>query len=89
MDEQRGAGVSARCFLVLLSGLACLLGSEPAAGQADSDHDRSRGIQVVRQAASVSSIAITSDPGSDGYYTRGDVIEVTVTFDESVTVRHQ
>ena len=34
----------------------------------------------------VSSVAVTSDPGSDDTYAIGDVIEVTVTFDQAVTV---
>ena len=35
---------------------------------------------------SVSSMAITSDPGEDNTYGAGDRVEVTVTFDESITV---
>ena len=34
----------------------------------------------------VSSVGITSDPGPDGIYAIGDVIEVTVRFDETVVV---
>ena len=34
-------------------------------------------------APTVSSIAITSDPGHDGTYGTGDEIEVTVTFSEN------
>ena len=37
--------------------------------------------------ATVRSVAITSDPGSDNAYGVGDTIEVTVTFSESVRVR--
>ena len=37
-------------------------------------------------APSVSAVAITSDPGPDGIYAEEDVIEVTVTFSETVTV---
>ena len=37
-------------------------------------------------APTVSSIAITSDPGDDDTYVTGDEIEVTVTFSENVTV---
>ena len=37
-------------------------------------------------APTVSSIAITSDPGDDDTYGTGDEIEVTVTFSENVTV---
>ena len=36
--------------------------------------------------ATVKSVAITSDPGSDNTYGEGDTIEVTVTFSESVRV---
>ena len=72
--------------LAFLSGLTFLLGSEPAGGQSDSSHNRSSGVRAVAQAASVSSIEITSDPGSDGFYARADVIEATVAFDETVTV---
>ena len=38
------------------------------------------------QGATISSLAITSDPGSDDTYVAGDKIEVTVTFSEAVTV---
>ncbi len=86
MGELRGFGRLPWRVLALFFGLTCLLGSAPAAGQSESDQDRNPGIQAIAHAASVSSIEITSDPGSDGYYTRGDVIEVTVTFDETVTV---
>ncbi len=34
----------------------------------------------------ITGVEITSDPGSDGEYVAGDVVEVTVTFSESVTV---
>ncbi len=37
-------------------------------------------------APSVSRVAITSDPGPDGIYAEEDVIEITVTFSETVTV---
>ena len=37
-------------------------------------------------APSVSAVAITSDPGPDGIYAEEDVIEITVTFSETVTV---
>ena len=44
------------------------------------------GHQVDTIAPTVSSVAITSDPGEDGTYTALDVIQVTVTFSENVTV---
>ena len=34
----------------------------------------------------IESVAITSDPGSDGEYVKGDDIEITVTFSEAVSV---
>ena len=34
----------------------------------------------------ITSIAITSDPGDDDTYVNGDIVEVTVTFDENVVV---
>ena len=37
-------------------------------------------------AASIQSLAVTSDPGDDDTYAPGDSIEVTVTFNEAVTV---
>ena len=37
-------------------------------------------------APTVSSVAITSDPGDDDSYGLGDAIQVTVTFSEDVTV---
>ncbi len=37
-------------------------------------------------APSVSRVSITSDPGPDGIYAEEDVVEVTVTFSETVTV---
>ena len=64
----------------------CSVYGRSAVAQAVPEGSNGRQPQVVAQAASVSSIEITSDPGSDGYYTRRDVIEVTVTFDETVTV---
>ena len=42
--------------------------------------------RVAATAPTISSISITSDPGSDDTYGTGDVIEVTVTFSENVTV---
>ena len=45
--------------------------------------------QVDAVPPAVSSIAITSDPGEDDTYQRGDLIEVTVTFSEDVEVRNR
>ena len=41
---------------------------------------------VPRPPAVITGVAITSDPGMDGIYATGDVIEVTATFDQAVTV---
>ena len=41
---------------------------------------------VFAQAPTVSSVAITSDPGADKTYIFGEKVQVTVTFSESVTV---
>ena len=37
-------------------------------------------------APKVTSIAVTSDPGTDGHYVQGDEIEITVQFDEDLVV---
>ena len=42
--------------------------------------------QTVHRAPTVSSVAITSDPGPDNIYQGSDVIEATATFSEAVTV---
>ena len=44
------------------------------------------GFLVDGVSPSISAIAITSDPGDDNSYGIGDQVEVTVTFDEDVTV---
>ena len=44
------------------------------------------GIVVDAVVPTVSSLAITSDPGEDDTYDTGDKIEVTVTFSENVTI---
>ena len=46
----------------------------------------SYGNRVDALAPTISSIAITSDPGADDTYGTGDQVEVTVTFSENVTV---
>ena len=46
----------------------------------------SAAFSVDTKAPTVSTIAITSNPGTDRTYAPGDVIEVTVTFDEAVVV---
>ena len=43
-------------------------------------------VGATATAPSVSAVAITSDPGPDGIYAEEDVIEITVTFSETVTV---
>ncbi len=43
-------------------------------------------VNAAPRAPKVQSVAITSDPGADETYTSPDVIEVTVTFDQAVTV---
>ena len=70
----------------VLAALAICLMQGQAVAQSSQVHGRRPEPQAVAQAASVNSIAITSDPGADGYYSRSDVIEVTVTFDETVAV---
>ena len=54
-----------------------------AAVAADSGH-KVEGSDTT--APTVSSVAITSDPGDDDSYGLGDAIQVTVTFSEDVTV---
>ena len=49
----------------------------------DADHKVSAGDTI---APTVSSVAITSDPGEDANYESGDSIQVTVSFSEGVTV---
>ena len=48
--------------------------------------EASEAFSVDTKAPTVSTIAITSNPGPDATYVPGDVIEVTVTFDEAVVV---
>ena len=43
-------------------------------------------VSVVHAAATVSTVAITSNPGTDNNYATGDTITVTLTFSEAVTV---
>ena len=63
---------------VLPSGMT--VGS-PATATVTLDDD-----DLVTAAASVSAVALTSDPGPDAIYALGDEIEATVRFDKSVTV---
>ena len=42
--------------------------------------------QTPATTPAVSSVAVTSNPGTDNTYTAGDKIEITVTFSEAVTV---
>ena len=71
---------------MFVAGVTCVFSSPPADGQSGLGRSGSPGLRAVGLPASVSNVEITSDPGSDGFYTRGDVIEATVTFDETVTV---
>ena len=53
------------------------------------DHDANHMVDWHRSASGVpwvTGVAITSDPGADGVYARGDSIEVTATFSEAVNV---
>ena len=43
-------------------------------------------VSVVHAAATVSTVAITSNPGTDNNYATGDTITVSLTFSEAVTV---
>ena len=43
-------------------------------------------VVLAQTAPTVSSVAVTSNPGSDGYYVEGDHVEATVTFSQAVTV---
>ena len=43
-------------------------------------------VSVVHAAATVETVAITSNPGTDNNYATGDTITVTLTFSEAVTV---
>ncbi len=54
------------------------------AAVAEDDGHKVDGTDEV--APTVSSVSITSDPGSDGTYITGETIEITVTFSEDVTV---
>ena len=54
--------------------------------RASRSHAKRRAALRAAVAPTVSSIAITSDPGDDDTYVTGDEIEVTVTFSENVTV---
>ena len=48
--------------------------------------DSGHRVDADTTAPTVSSVAVTSDPGDDDTYGKGDAIEVTVTFSEDVTV---
>ena len=60
------------------------------AANADATNKNSAGevtaAVVAAAAPSVSTIAVTSDPGDDDTYAVGDVIAVTVTFDQAIAV---
>ena len=71
----RGRFLSLSAFTLLLVLLA--LASAPWRAAVASD---------ATDPISVVSLAITSNPGPDQYYLRGEPIEVTVTFSGSVTV---
>ena len=61
-------------------------GETPEMGE-DSNHKVDGSIVAADTVApTISSIAITSDPGDDDTYVKGDAIEATVTFSEDVTV---
>ncbi len=49
-------------------------------------HDANHKVNWQASAPTVLAVAITSDPGDDDTYTKGDVIEVSVAFSEPVTV---
>ena len=56
---------------------------------AGRDHDSDHKVDWQKRAAGaawVTGVAITSDPGNDGAYARGDVIQVTATFSKAVNV---
>ena len=72
--------------LAVLAALAICLVPGQAVAQSGQVHGGRPARQAVPRAASVNGIEISSVPGSDGYYARVDVIEVAVTFDETVTV---
>ena len=56
-------------------------------GFAKVDHDPGHKVNGVRpKLAATNTISVTSSPGDDGTYGIGDAIEVTVTFNEAVTV---
>ena len=58
-------------------------------GHAGRDHDPDHMVDWQRREAGapwVTGVSITSDPGADGAYARGDSIQVTATFSEAVNV---
>ena len=61
--------------LLLLGAMIALLLGLPSAAHAQQS-----------TAPTVSSVAITSNPGSDGTYGTGDIITVSLTFSEPVTL---
>ncbi len=62
--------------------VAVTAGSPATVDVALADNDDPVGVSIV-------DFAITSDPGEDGLYATGDVIEVTATYSEAVTVAGQ
>ena len=63
-----------------------LTGAATAAVAVPTDNPLPVPTQIDTTAPTISSVAITSDPGYDDTYAIGDSIEVTVTFSEDVTV---
>ena len=60
--------------------------TDPAGNRSPALQNQAVTNNVPAPAAAITGIEITSDPGMDGNYTTGDVIQVTATFDNAVTV---
>ena len=88
-DDRDGDGIAIGADKLTLNGDSIQDGADNnavlthAAVAADSGHKVEASDTI---APTVSSVAITSDPGDDDTYGLGDSIEVTVTFSEDVTV---
>ena len=87
----QGIAVLANTLELKYGALRYTSSGEPAyLEHAGLDHDASHKVDWWTRPPSgvpyVTGVAITSDPGDDGYYARGDGIQVTLTFSEAVNV---
>ena len=84
--DQDGDGITLNANSLSLNGgtITDEAGNDARLGHIGGQMDYRYVVDGIRP--TVTSVAISSDPGSDGAYEVGDVIEVTVTFNENVSV---